>query len=74
MIRISNRYSHFLFSAIQSGMTCGIAAAIASVPFYAEGAFLSHWAYTYLVSWVVMLPVALAASPFIRKLAEFLTS
>jgi len=31
---IPGRYSHFAFGVIQSGLTSGIAAAIASVPFF----------------------------------------
>lgn len=73
MKRVPKKYCHFLFSGIQSGMTCAVAAAIASASFYAEGTFIHHWLNAYLISWAVMLPVALVAAPFIRRLAGMLT-
>ncbi|WP_415804308.1 DUF2798 domain-containing protein [Bordetella muralis] len=74
MLKVPNRYSHFVFSAIQSGLTCCIASAISSAPFYSEGSFVSHWGHAYVVSWTVMLPLALVASPVIRKLAHWMTN
>jgi len=43
MLRIPRQYSHFVYGFIQSGLTCAIAAAIASLPLMAEGAFVAHW-------------------------------
>jgi hypothetical protein len=43
MLGIPRRYSHFVFGFIQSGLTCAIAAAIASFPFLAGGTFVAHW-------------------------------
>jgi hypothetical protein len=36
MPRVSRSYSHVVYGVIQSGMTCAIAAAIASFPFLLE--------------------------------------
>ena len=69
MLAIPRRYSHFVFGVLQSGLTCAIAAAIASFPFIKAGGFVHNW----LVSWVMMLPVVLAAAPALRSLAERLT-
>ncbi len=73
MWRILKQYSHFVFSVIQSGITCAVAAAIASLPFHSQGTFAVHWVHAYLLSWVVMLPVVLVAAPVIRRLANAVT-
>jgi FtsH-binding integral membrane protein len=73
MLRIPRRFSHFVYGVIQSGLTCAIAAAIASVPFLAGGAFVAHWLQSWLVAWIMMLPVVLFAAPVIRNLTHFLT-
>jgi hypothetical protein len=74
MFRIPRRYSHFLYGVIQSGLTCSIAAAIASLPFLKEGAFLVHWYKAWGAAWLTMLPVVVIAAPLIRRLAERMTS
>jgi len=73
MLRVSRRYSHFVYGVIQSGLTCAIAAAIASFPFLAEGSFAKHWIKSGLLAWLMMLPVVLFAAPAIRKLTRLLT-
>ncbi len=73
MPRISRRFSHFTFGVIQSGLTCAIAAAIASAPFAAQGTFFSHWWRSFGTAWIIMLPVVVVAAPAIRKLVEWLT-
>ncbi|MEZ2131235.1 MULTISPECIES: DUF2798 domain-containing protein [unclassified Sinorhizobium] len=73
MPRIPRKYRHFAFGVIQSGITCAIAAAIASLPFYAEGSFIAHWLRAYLFSWAIMLPVVVIAAPLVRRLAEAIT-
>ena len=73
MLRIPRRFSHFVFGVIQSGLTCAIAAAIASFPFLSTGTFLAHWLKSGLVAWIMMLPVVVFAAPAIRKLTHLLT-
>jgi hypothetical protein len=60
MLGIPRRFSHFVFGIIQSGLTCAVAAAVASHPFLTQGSF-------------VMLPVVVFAAPIIRKLTYVLT-
>ncbi len=67
---IPRRYAHFLFGVIQSGLTCFVAAGIASLPMFEAGAFIEHWLMAWLISWMTMLPVVLLAAPFIRALVE----
>ena len=74
MLGIPRRFSHFVFGFIQSGLTCAIAAAIASFPLFASGTFMLHWLQAWLCSWFVMLPVVLFAAPTIRRLSYALTS
>jgi hypothetical protein len=73
MLAIPRRYSHFVFGVLQSGLTCFIAAGIASLPSIAAGHFLWNWLASWLVSWVAMLPVVLLAAPAIRSLALAMT-
>lgn len=73
MLGIPRRYSHFVFSVIQSGLTCAIAAAIASVPWLASHDFLQHWLVSWVVAWLTMLPVVLLAAPAIRTVSLRLT-
>ena len=44
MLAIPRRYSHFVFGVLQSGLTCAIAAAIASFPFIKAGGFVQVYA------------------------------
>ena len=73
MLKIPRRYSHFVFSVIQSGLTCAIASAIASYPALAAHQFIAHWILAWLVSWAAMLPVVLLAAPMIRFVSLRLT-
>lgn len=73
MLVIPRRYSHFVFAVIQSGLTCLVAAAIASLPFLATGNFLRNWLVSWLIAWAMMLPLVLLAAPAIRSLSDVLT-
>ena len=53
MFRIPRRYSHFVYGFIQSGLICGIAAAIASFPLMASSNFVLHWLQAWLFSWLL---------------------
>lgn len=70
---LPRRHSHFIFAVIQSGLTCFIAAAIASWPFFAEGSFTRHWLSSWLLAWLTMLPVVLLAAPLIRAVVHRMT-
>ena len=74
MLGIPRRFSHFVFGFIQSGLTCAVAAAIASYPFLATGTFVSHWLQSWLIAWITMTPIVLFAAPAIRNLTHMLTS
>lgn len=73
MLGIPRRYGHFVFAVIQSGLTCMIASAIASVPMLESGQFLRHWLLSWAAAWALMLPVVLLAAPGIRRLVGALT-
>ena len=74
MSDISGRHSHFVFAVIQAGLTCLIAAGIASLPAVTISQFLTHWLLSWVVSWITMLPVVLLAAPIIRSVSLRLTS
>jgi hypothetical protein len=73
MLRIPRRFSHFVFGFIQSGLTCAVAAAIASVPFLTAGTFAAHWLQSWIIAWITMTPIVLFAAPAIRNLTHILT-
>ena len=73
MLGIPRRFSHFVYGVIQSGLTCAIAAGIASFPFVATGTFVTHWLQSCFVAWIMMLPIVLFAAPAIRNLTHILT-
>jgi len=74
MLRIPRHYSHFIFAVIQAGLTCLIAAGIASLALVTINQFLDDWLLSWLVSWVTMLPVVVLAAPIIRTVSFHLTS
>jgi len=74
MLRIPRRYSHFVFGILQSGLTCAIAAAIASYPLFSTGRVLTYWLESWSLSWLIMLPVVLFAAPGIRRLSLAMTT
>jgi len=67
--KIPRRFSHFLYGVIQSGLTAGIATAIASINFHVTSAFFLHW----ILAWLMMLPIVIFAAPAIRKLTFVIT-
>jgi len=73
VLGIPRRYSHFVFSVSQSGLTCLIAAAIASLPATSLPVFVEHWLASWLLSWATVLPVVLLAAPAIRSFSMRLT-
>ena len=70
---IPGRFSHYAFGVIQSGLTSGIAAAIASAPLLAQDKFLANWLGAWALSWLVMLPIVIVAAPLIRAFVMHLT-
>lgn len=73
MLRPPRRYAHFLFAALQSGLTSAIASAIASVNLFWKGGFFEHWLQSWLAAWVIMLPIVIVAAPAILHLSNFIT-
>jgi Protein of unknown function (DUF2798) len=73
MPKLPNRYSPFIFGAIQSGLTCAVAAAIAIAPRWHEASAFTQWLQSWLIAWGVMLPVVLLAAPAISRVTAKLT-
>jgi hypothetical protein len=73
---IPRRYVHVVYGVIQSGLTCAVAAAVATARMSALGPperWIGSWAAAWLIAWATMIPVVLIAAPAIRRLAEALT-
>ena len=60
-MKIPARYEHFVFGVVQSGLTCAVAAAIATTPHALDLAFAGRWLNAWALSWVSMLPVVVLA-------------
>jgi hypothetical protein len=73
MLRIPRRFGHFVYGVIQSGLTCTIAAGIASLSFISTETFIIYWLRSAFFAWITMVPVVLFAAPSIRRLTEQLT-
>lgn len=69
------QYAPFIFGVIQSGLTTAVATGIAT--FGALGLnrlALGAWLVTWLLAWVTMLPIVVAAAPFIQRAVAKLTT
>ncbi|WER50876.1 DUF2798 domain-containing protein [Cupriavidus sp. WKF15] len=73
MSRVPKRYGHLFYGVIQSCLTTGITACIASFSSFETGNFLMHWARLWLLSWAAMLPVVVFAAPIIRRMTDRIT-
>jgi hypothetical protein len=71
--RISDRYSHFIFSVVQSGITCAVAAAISTAQASTGGDLLKQWFHAFIVSWGVMVPIVIVAAPLVRGVVRRVT-
>lgn len=70
---LPQRYAHFLFALIQSGLTTAIAAAITIWRMGADGVLID-WVGSWLTSWLAMVPVVILAAPAIKWLSQTLTN
>jgi hypothetical protein len=72
-MRIPARHGHYLFGAMQSGLTSLVASGIASRGSWNSGDFLQNWLHSWLYAWMVILPVVLLAAPFLRTAVARIT-
>ncbi len=70
---IPKHYGHYLYGFIQSGFTCAVATAIATMPFMGDAAFVSQWLKSWLIAWAIMTPFVLVAAPLIHRIVAALT-
>jgi hypothetical protein len=73
LLKLSSRRGPLIFGVIQSGLTSAVAAAIAHSS-DSLGAFPADWLRTWLISWIVVLPIVLLAAPVIHKIVAYMTS
>lgn len=71
MPALSSRHAHLVFGVMQSGLTTGVATAVAS--FTTPDDFLRHWLGAWVAAWLLVLPVVVLAAPALRRLSEQLT-
>jgi hypothetical protein len=70
ILKLPRRYGHFAFATIQAGITTGVAAAVSGRSTLGQEGFLIAWGQSWLLSWILMLPVVLIAAPSIRRLVN----
>lgn len=73
-LRIPAKYGHFIYGLLQSGLTCLVAAGIASMPLLGHGHFLLHWLRSWMIAWVTMFPVVIVAAPVIQWTVNRMTT
>jgi hypothetical protein len=74
MLFIPRTYSHYLFALMQSGISCGIATAIACHPFLEGGSSGIKWLQSWIMAWIVIAPIVLLLAPIIHRVVRALTS
>jgi len=67
-LKLPRKYNHFLFAFIQSGLTSCIATGITLLR--ANSFSIEHWAPSWLFSWAMIGPLALALAPVIRMFCD----
>lgn len=73
MLKIPARYSHLVFGAMQSGVTCFVASGIASRALWSSDAFFQKWILSWMFSWLSILPVVFLVAPFLRDAVSWMT-
>jgi hypothetical protein len=73
MLRIPRKYGHFVFGVIQAALTTAIAAGVASISFFGTFAFVENWLRSWLIAWMMTIPIVLLAAPGIRRLVLAVT-
>lgn len=74
MARLPHRYAPVACGIIQVAITTAVATAIAVVHSSDPGVgSLLRWATTWLVAWLLMLPVVILISPLVHRLVAVLT-
>ena len=73
MLKVSPRHGHFVFAAMQSGVTSLAASGIASRSLWDSGVFLQGWMQSWLISWIAILPVVLLVAPVLRSAVAWMT-
>jgi hypothetical protein len=73
--RIPQSYEHYLFGIMQSAITFAVATGITTFRTgNPTGSYmLLEWFYSWGVSWLIMLPVVIFFTPFLRKGVRLLT-
>lgn len=73
MLKVSPRHGHFVFGAMQSGVTSLAASGISSRALWDSSAFLQGWMQSWLISWIAILPVVLLVAPVLRNAVAWMT-
>ena len=73
LMKLPEKYSHFIFGIIQSCLTCAIVATINNAQGILREGGVIHWINSFLLSWAVMVPVVIFIAPYVRKLTIKLT-
>jgi hypothetical protein len=73
-VKIPQKYGHYVFGVLQSGVTCAVASAIAVFKTNDGGFQIVDWLSAWGLSWVMMLPVVFLFAPLLRKAVAKITT
>ena len=75
MLRLEPKHASQLYGTIQAAITSAVATGIASYQLVGlEVDFFVNWAGSWLISWLMMLPVVILVSPVIQRAVLALTN
>jgi len=70
--RLPGHLAPLCFGVAQSFITCGVAAAISSLPFVANGTFVPHLLKAWLTACATMVPIVLVIARPIRRIVRLI--
>jgi len=75
MLRLDPKYASLVYGIIQAAITSAVATGIANYQLVGFGFdFLVNWARSWLIAWLMMLPVVILVSPAIQRAVLTLTA
>jgi hypothetical protein len=71
---LPERFAPFVFASLQSGITSLLASGVASASHGVGWEMLGWWARSWVLAWILVLPVVIIAAPIIQRVATRIAS